>query len=366
MTLLESPLQWPVPLTAPLLAALVWVGLDLLASRCPKGSAARQLLRRARLSGALTLLLAGVAGWLHSRLEALGWDLPSTARGVRDALLTLGVMWTLLRLKTSLLERLAQDEGWWQARGERERASALDLIDKTVSGLVALLGGLAVLNLLGVSAAVLLTASGLGAAALGFGAKTLVENLLSGLMLYINRPFAVSDQIELPSQRLAGTVQVIGLFNSELLTLDGELLYVPNGLFTHSAVLNISRRPHRRLVLEVGVEVATRAEAENIVAALLERLRNHPLVLQDLPQRVFFSGVKDGALQLRLECGLSRDAEAFHAVRQEMLLETADQLARHGGSLAGAADSARRPPTLRARSTGQQVDGGIPAHQVER
>jgi len=344
MTLLESPLQWPVPLTAPLLATLAWVGLDLLASRCPKGSTARLLLRRARLSGALTLLVAGLAGWLHSRLEALGWDMPSTASGVRDALLTLGVMWTLLRLKTSLLQRLAQEEGWWQGQGERERASALDLINKTITGLVALMGGLAVLKLLGVSAAVLLTASGLGAAALGFGAKTLVENLLSGLMLYINRPFAVGDQIELPSQRLAGTVQAIGLFNSELLTLDGELLYVPNGLFTHSAVLNSSRRPHRRLVLEVGVEVPSRAQAEAIVASLREKLANHSQVRPELPLRVAFSGVKEGVLQLRLECGLSGDPETFHALRQELLLEVGDELVRQGGRLAPGQESARLRP----------------------
>lgn len=337
--LLDGPLRWPVPLAALLLAALAWVGLDLLASRCPPGSTARLLLRRARLSGAFTLLVAGLVGWLHGRLETLGWDLPSTATGVRDALVTLGVMWTLLRLKTSFLQRLAHGEGWWQGRGERERASAIDLIDKTITGLVALMGGLAVLKLLGVSAAVLLTASGLGAAALGFGAKTLVENLLSGLMLYINRPFAVGDQIELPSQRLAGTVQAIGLFNSELLTLDGELLYVPNGLFTHSAVLNSSRRPHRRLVLEVGVEVPSRANAEKIVAALRQTITTHPLVKPELPLRVAFSGVREGVLQLRLECGLSRDPEAFHALRQELLLEVGDQLAKEGGRLAPAQDS---------------------------
>jgi MscS family membrane protein len=333
MRLLDGPLQLPVPLSAPLLAAAAWVGLDLLASQLPKDSLGAQLLRRARLSLALTLLVAGWTGWLQGRLEAMGWDLPSDPAGVRDALLTLGVMWTLLRLKTTLLRRLSREDDWWPGRSQRERASALDLIDKTVTGLVALLGGLAALKLLGVSAAVLLTASGLGAAALGFGARTLVENLLSGVLLYVNRPFAVGDQIELPVQRLAGTVQTIGLFSSELRTPDGELLYLPNGLFTQSAVLNGSRRPHRRLVLEVPVEVGSRSAAEAIADALRQRLETHPDVRVDLPLRVSFSGAADGGLLLRLECGLGADADAFHALRQEMVLELADQLARHGGRL---------------------------------
>ena len=331
---LEGPLQWPVPVAAVLLAALAWVGLDLLAARLPRGSTTRLLLRRARLSVALTLLVAGLVGWLHGQLEALGWDLPSDGQGVRDALLTLGLMWTLLRLKSALLGKLAAEESWWQGREERERAAALDLIDKIVTALVALLGGLTVLKLLGVSAAVLLTASGLGAAALGFGARALVENLLSGLMLYVNRPFAVGDLIELPIQKLGGKVQRIGLLSCELLGPDGELLYVPNGLFTHSTVVNPSRRPYRRLLLEMGVEVPGRKEAEGMVEELRQWLAVHPLVRQDLPRRVSFSGVRDGALQLRLECGLEDGLEAFDGLRQELLLEVTDQLARFGGRLA--------------------------------
>lgn len=344
MRLLDGPLHLPVPLSAPLLAVAAWLGLDQLASRLPKGSLGALLLRRARLSLALTLLVAGLAGWLHGRLRASGWELPGDPAGVRDALLTLGLIWTLLRLKTTLLSRLGREEDWWPGRDPRERASALDLIDKTVTGLVALLGGLVVLKLLGVSAAVLLTASGLGAAALGFGARTLVENLLSGLMIYINRPFAVGDQIELPTQRFAGRVQAIGLFSTELLTPDGEPLYLPNGLFIHSAVVNTSRRPHRRLLVEIdltlpaapsGEAAATpRSRAEAIVEALRQWLARQPQVRQEPPPRVAFTGLHDGALRLRVEGAMGTDLDAFHALRQDLLLEVAEQVALHGGALA--------------------------------
>ncbi|MFM1800625.1 MAG: hypothetical protein RLZZ117_2903 [Cyanobacteriota bacterium] len=349
MRLLDGPLQLPVPLSALLLAAGAWLGLDLLASRLPGGAIGARLLRRARLSLSLTLLLAGLTGWLHSRLEATGWDLPGDPRGVRDALLTLGLMWTLLRLKTTLLRHLGQDEEWWPGRNPRERASALDLIDKTVTGLVALLGGLAVLKLLGVSAGVLLTASGLGAAALGFGARTLVENLLSGLMIYLNRPFAVGDHIELPSQRFAGRVQAIRLFSTELLTPDGEALYLPNGLFLQSAVVNSSRRPHRRLLVDIDLtlpaEPATlRSQAEGILAALRQWLARQPQVADDPPPRVAFTALHDGALRLRVESTVDTDLDLFHALRQDLLLEVAEQVARHGGALA----ASREPGTLRS------------------
>ena len=348
MRLLDGPFQLPVPLSTPLLAGAAWLGLDLLASRLPAGSLGRLLLRRARLSLALTLLVAGWTGWLQGRLEAMGWDLPGDPAGMRDALLTLGVMWTLLRLKTSLLRHLAQNGDWWPGRDQRERASALDLIDKTVTGVVALLGGLAVLKLLGVSAAVLLTASGLGAAALGFGAKTLVENLLSGLMIYLNRPFAVGDLIELPTQRFAGRVRAIGLFNTELLTPDGEPLYLPNGLFTHSAVVNSSRRPHRRLVLDRDLALpplaaeglSPRARAEALVADLRQWLAGQPLVREEPAPRVAFTALTEGALRLRVECAAGSDLDAFHTLRQDLLLEVGELVARHGGELVGPREAA--------------------------
>ncbi|MEB3333979.1 MAG: mechanosensitive ion channel family protein [Cyanobacteriota bacterium] len=343
-----------MPLSAPLLAAAAWLGLDLLASRLPKGCLGALLLRRARLSVALTLLVAGWLSWLQSRLEAMGWDWPGDPAGARDALLTLGVMWTLLRLKATLLRHLAHDGGWWSGRDQRERAAALDLMDKTVTGVVALLGGLAVLKLLGVSAAVLLTASGLGAAALGFGAKTLVENLLSGLMIYLNRPFAVGDQIELPSQRFAGRVRAIGLFNTELLTPDGEPLYLPNGLFTHSAVVNSSRRPHRRLALEVDLEPMPRGRAEAIVAALRQWLADHGLVRREPASRVAFTAFMDGALRLRVECATESELEGFQALRQDLLLEIGEQVVRHGGALAGLREPF--PPALKSAPGG----GGPP------
>jgi small-conductance mechanosensitive channel len=153
-------------------------------------------------------------------------------------------------------------------------------------------------------------------------------------MLYVNRPFAVGDQIELPSWKLAGTVRGIGLFSSELLTPDGEVLSVPNGLFTHAPVVNPSRRPHRRLLLEVAVELEGRENAEAMVEELSAWLARHPQVKPELPQRVIWSGVSDGALLLHVEVGLSADADTFHTLRQALLLEVRDQLARRGGQLA--------------------------------
>ncbi|WP_268873960.1 mechanosensitive ion channel domain-containing protein [Prochlorococcus marinus] len=63
---------------------------------------------------------------------------------------------------------------------------------------------LEVMHLMGISPAVLVTAGGVGAVASGFGAKGIVSNSLSGLSLYVNRPFVVSDFIDILSKNLFG------------------------------------------------------------------------------------------------------------------------------------------------------------------
>ena len=135
------------------------------------------------------------------------------------------------------------------------------------------------------------------------------------------------------------SVQAIGLFQTELLTADGEPLYLPNGLFTHSAVVNGSRRPHRRLVLEVGLLLERREQAEAIVADLRHWLAGNPLVHPDLPRRVAFTALTDGALRLRVECAHQGELEEFHALRQDLLLEVNDTVLRQGGTLAPTMES---------------------------
>jgi MscS family membrane protein len=200
-----------------------------------------------------------------------------------------------------------------------------------------------VLQLLGVSPALLLTASGIGAAALGFGAKALVENLLSGVMIYVFRPFTVGDWIELPDRRLAGSVQAIGSYYTELLTAEREPLFVPNALFAGFAVANVSRRDHRRLLLEVALRPEDAERAEAITTELRQWLEHHPAVVAALPHRAHISGLDQRGLMLRLEAFGPADPEASQNLRQELLLALAAAVGRQGAAFRSAPDGGGHP-----------------------
>ncbi|MFM7361016.1 MAG: mechanosensitive ion channel family protein [Cyanobium sp.] len=333
----------PIALFSLLLAALAWLGLELLTRQFHAGTLGRVLLQRSRLSISATLLVGGLGWWLLDELRRLGWELPREGRDVRDVVISLGIAWTLLRCKAPLIHQIEANPRWLPQRSPADRRSLLDLTDKLLSTTVLLLAALVVLQLLGVSPALLLTASGIGAAAVGFGAKALVENLLSGVMIYVFRPFTVGDWIELPDRRLAGTVRAIGSYYTELLTAEREPLFVPNALFAGFAVANGSRRDHRRLLLEVSLRPEDAERAAAITAELRHTLAHHPAIDQLLPQRVHVSAIDQRGLLLRLEAFGPADREASQNLRQELLLALAAAVRRHGAAFRSAQDGADPP-----------------------
>ena len=247
---LHLPLSLQFPLLGGLLAASLWLLSTLLAHRLRHGGLARAVLLRSRLSLALPALLGGVLLWLPRLLPAADLPWPS-ALELRRLLVVVALAWSLARCRQPLL-RAIENVAAVEALGGRDRLALLDLLDKLISGVVAVLLGWQALRLLGVSASVLLTAGGVGAAALAFGSRTIVENGLSGLGLYLNRPFVVGDGIRLPAQQLQGEVEAIGWFYTRLRDPDRQTLYIPNGTFTSQAVQNLAQIDRRRLQLELS------------------------------------------------------------------------------------------------------------------
>lgn len=328
--MISPPFELHVPLSGALLAAVCWLGLDRLARRCRPGGLRRSLLQRARLSVSATLLLAPLLGWLFERLDAIGWDLPRDGRELRDVVLTLGVIWTLLRLKGCLLRWLAEQP---MGPAGPERTFLIDVIDKLLLAAVLLLGGLQVLRLLGISAVLLLTASGIGAAAVGFGARALVENLLSGVMLYLNRPFVVGDAVELPERRLAGRVRAIGLYYTELVEGDGRSAYVPNALFAANAIINTSRRQERQLLLQLPLRLQDAAALADLSSAVHQELQGLPGLQPGRPLRVHGRWGEAGP-ELRIEAYGEADLDRSLALRQTLLLRALAVLEQQGAALA--------------------------------
>jgi len=116
--------------------------------------------------------------------------------------------------------------------------------------------------------AIILGALGVG---IGFGLQTLVNNLVSGLIIAFEKPVNVGDVVEVDNQ--AGTMKSIGFRSSVISTWDGADLVMPNGDLLSSHLINWTLGGNkRRMNLVLGVAYETDLERTR---EILQDLMNH-------------------------------------------------------------------------------------------
>lgn len=140
---------------------------------------------------------------------------------VLQALMVLALVWVVVRLTTEFVGRLA-------ARFPDRRlmlnqfASALRFLIWTVGLALAVLA-------LDLSKEFMLTLTGAAAVTIGFALKDLAASVIAGVTIIIDRPFQVGDRVSFGGYY--GDIKEIGLRSVRLVTLDDNLITIPNNKF---------------------------------------------------------------------------------------------------------------------------------------
>ncbi|MFM9282291.1 mechanosensitive ion channel family protein [Paenibacillus jiagnxiensis] len=87
-----------------------------------------------------------------------------------------------------------------------------------------------VLSQMGIDLAPLIAGAGVIGLAVGFGAQSLVKDVITGFFIILEDQFAVGDVIQ--TGAFKGTVEVIGLRTTRMVNWQGEVYIIPNGLIT--------------------------------------------------------------------------------------------------------------------------------------
>ncbi|MCC0030266.1 MAG: mechanosensitive ion channel [Brucellaceae bacterium] len=124
-------------------------------------------------------------------------------------------------------------------------------LSKLVRYSVLILVGVTVLAQFGVQTASIIAALGAAGLAIGLALQGTLQNIAAGIMLLVLRPFRIGEYAE--AGGIAGTIEEIGLFATQLKTLDGLFVLAPNSSLWGSAVTNFSRNPMRRHDLAIGI-----------------------------------------------------------------------------------------------------------------
>ena len=93
-----------------------------------------------------------------------------------------------------------------------------------------------------------------GGVAIGLALQGSLSNFAGGFIILLLRPFKVGDYIQ--TGVYEGTVEQIGLFYTQLTTIDNKLILIPNGTLSNGSLINYSAKENRRvdLTFSVGYE----------------------------------------------------------------------------------------------------------------
>ena len=210
-----------------------------------------------------------------------------------------------------------------QAEGAQGRLdpTTLHALAKLTRLSVVISAVLVALPTLGIEITALLAFGGVGGIAVGFAAQDLLSNFFGGLMIYLDRPFAIGDWIRSPDREIEGTVESIGWRLTVVRTFDKRPLYVPNSVFAKLALENPSRMTNRRIYETIGIRYKDASKMGQIVRDVHAMLQEHEEVDQDQTLIVNFNGYGKSSLDFFVYTFTkTTNWVKFHEIKQDVML----------------------------------------------
>jgi len=211
------------------------------------------------------------------------------AFSVIGAILILIVGWTVSRLLGRWVRSLL-------TRTRRIDPTVVGFFSVFVRYAVLVVVVIMVLGQFGVQTASIVTALGAAGLAIGLALQGTLQNIAAGIMLLVLRPFRVGEYID--AGGISGTAEEIGLFATELKTLDGLYRMVPNSLLWNVPVTNYSRQPERRYDLVVGIGYED--DIDKAQSVLMDLAIAEKRILTEPEPWTFVSELGDSAVSVTL------------------------------------------------------------------
>lgn len=198
------------------------------------------------------------------------------------------------------------------------------IVRKTISYTGFSLVLMAVLGELGVKLTALLGAAGIVGIAVGFASQTSVSNIISGLFLISEKPFAIGDVIKIAST--TGIIQSIDLLSIKIRTFDNLFVRIPNEKILSSEVTNITRFPIRRM--DIVFQVDYGQDLSRVHRVLGEIAAANPWSLDEPEPVIVLNEFRESGIEVLL--GLWFAKADFMALKNSIMQEISGRFAEEG------------------------------------
>lgn len=178
-------------------------------------------------------------------------------------------------------------------------------VETAVKYTLLIIGIVTALDSAGIQTSAVLASLGIAGLTIGFAARDALSNLISGILIFLDRPFVIGDLVEVEDKY--GRVERITLRSTRIVTSDGRMLAVPNTEVINKTVASYTNFPTLRLDIPVTVGVTENlAEVRRI---LLDLVIDHPDFLANPAPRVVVQALNDYNVAMELQAWLIKERE---------------------------------------------------------
>lgn len=185
------------------------------------------------------------------------------------------------------------------------RRSTLDettysFVETAVKYTVLTIGLVGALDAIGIDTGALLASLGIVGVTIGFAARDSLSNFISGIIIFIDRPFVLGDLVEIDDKY--GTVSEITLRSTRIITSDGRMLAVPKTEIVNKTVASYTNFPTLRLDIEFTIAVDEDIEkTRRILLGLVDDTQEY---MKEPAPRVIVTALNDYNITLELQAWL--------------------------------------------------------------
>jgi MscS family membrane protein len=287
------------------------------------------LLRRALTPIAIIVVVWSLNDFFANQIDVSG-AFSTVVVDTATILFNAGAIWFFWLVILAIFERIVQ------ARGIQEESFDAHLWRigaRTIGTLVSvIIIGNAAQNL-GLPLYSVVAGLGIGGLAVALAIRPTLENLIGGIMLYLDQPVRIGDFCSFGDK--TGTVESIGVRTSKIRAIDRTLISIPNSALADMQLINWAKCDRMLITTTIGL----RYETENdqlryVLAKFREMCHAHPKIDSETV-RVRFADFGQSSLDIVVRIyALTRDFNEYYAIREDVLLRMSDIVKKSGSGFA--------------------------------
>jgi MscS family membrane protein len=180
----------------------------------------------------------------------------------------------------------------------------LNWILRALKVLIVILGFAATLEIWGIKIGPIIAGLGLFGVAVALGAQDLFKNLISGILVLVEKRFKVGDWISVEGI-IEGTVENIGFRSTVIRKFDKSLATIPNFQFAEKAVVNQSEISNRRIDWMIGLEYKTTSDQlEKVRNEIIDHIKSNEdfIVSENTPCAVNLNQFSASSIDILVRC----------------------------------------------------------------